>query len=397
VTKAAVGKLVEQLVQSELRSYVRAHELEENSGTRCFEDASSKRLLRFELGRPKEHLWMIVVEYRDRPNLEALLNRGELTSTLKSIEIGALPISSDWDRERLRRWIAHYASHAQFIDFNDASATRFLDAMTLDPKDVEIASETIRKALSDKVLALRGDVAKSELVLPLGTLLIEQEPGFISSRGRVPNYARLSLDEGRRGSASGWFPVDTIAFIPGFYMSRNAREHLLLGFFDEARSAITHVGEWTLAGSGSGDPLRVDIIRDSDHYALRPAKGYVLHLNRGRSEFIALLEREADGWRAIYEHRDVAHSPLETLERALADAPNLFASYKALADYYAAEDEPARSNLFLGLGYLRVHKLPGVAKAKLNLAQAADPSCDGLTEAFAELEALRDTGAQKQH
>jgi len=395
VTKAAVGKLVEQLVRSELRSYVRARELEENAATRCFEDASSKRLLRFELGRPKEHLWMIVVEYRDRPNLEALLNRGELTSTLKSVEIGALPTSSDWDRERLRRWIAHYASHAQLIDFSDASATRFLDAMTPDPKDVEIANEAIRRSLSDRVLALRGDIAKSELVLPFGTLLIEQEPGFISSRGKVPNYARLSLDEGRRGSASAWFPVTTIAFMPGFYMSRNAREHLLFEFFEDARSAITHVGEWTLAGSGSDDPLRVDVVRDSEHYLLRPTKAYVLHLNRGRSEFIALMEREADGWRAIYEHRDIAHSPLETLERALANDPDQFASYKALADYYAAEHEPARSNLFLGLGYLRVHKLPGVAKAKLNLAQAADPGCDGLTEAFAELEALRDMGAQK--
>jgi hypothetical protein len=388
VASPAIDALIRETVARELPDFERAPDLEDSSRALCFEHPASRRLLRFDIGRPKQHAWMIAFSYRVRPELRTLLDRGLPNQDLESAEVGAFPTATARDRERLKRWIAHYAAHFALIDFKDPFLERFLDGFVPDAEDEALGLATIRGGLTDAVLRLRGDVAKSELALPFGTLFVEQEPGHVSSRGQVPAFARLALDQSRVGTPDGWFTVNSIAFAPGLYMSASARERLLSRFFDEARQELATTGAWALVPDTEVDGKKIELVQSAGRLSLRPSRAYVRHLNSGRSAFLRLMQDIVDdSWRGIYEHADVADDSEQALEAALSAAPDQFEPYKALADFHAARGNAARSNVLLALGYLRARKLPGIARSKLELARSADPACPGLAEALAELEA----------
>jgi hypothetical protein len=124
---------------------------------------------------------------------------------------------------------------------------------------------------------------------------------------------------------------------------------------------------------------------------LHPPDTYenVQWINRGArtrpfADFIAPLDEAS--WRSIHDKTATPSDPVALLEAAIAREPRSFAHYKALADHHARAGDQARANLALGLGYLRAHRVLGVARGKLDLAAAVDPNCPGLAEARRELE-----------
>ena len=385
----AMTKVIESTVRRLLPIFSRATDLEENRNALCFEDISTSRLLRFELGRPKEHVWIIVFQYISRPDIHAILDRGLPNPAFTVAASGPLPLRTEDDAERLSRVITLYREHYDLLDFGDPFLSRFLDALVVDQADISLAKRTIRRCLAEAVFDLRGDVAKSELALPFGTIVVEQDPGYVSRVGNVPPFARLVLNENRKASASEWLKVDTVYFFPGIYMSPRAREDLLVTLFDEARQSVQAGNTWELAKGDDGDLREILLVQRAGHFALRPSRDYVIHLNRGRSAFATMLTQlGSNEWVAVYEHQALANDELAVLESQMREHPDQVETYKALADYHAAKGDVARSNLVLGLGYLRARKVPGIARAKLNLAADADPDCAGLAAALAELESF---------
>jgi hypothetical protein len=380
-----IGEFVESAVHRLLPGYERAPELERGRGQLLFENREAKRLLRFDVGRPKDHVWMIAFSFTRRPDVAALDDRAMPHRSFKSAEIGAFPTGGAEDRARLLRWLEHYAKNLHLIQFEDPFLHRFLEAFPLETRDVQLGMETIRRALSEATLGLRGDIPRSELTLPFGTVFVERDPGYVSMSGNVPPFSRVAVDERRKGPAHGWFEVKTVSFVPGFFMSEAARNRLFADFFEAARRELASVGRWQVAADGPSS--RVDMIQSPDGLALEPSRSFVIRLNRGNAAFVHLLEgKNETEWRRLYEHKDAAPSPLAVLEHAIATTPEEFDGYKALADHYAAAGQLAQQNLALGLGYLRARKLPGIARGKLNLARQADSKCPGLDDAFAELE-----------
>jgi hypothetical protein len=380
-----ISKFIEGAVRSLLQGYERARDLERGRDELLFEDRVAKRLLRFDVGRPKDHVWMIAFSFTQRPDVAAIGDRAMPSRNFKSAEIGALPTGGAEDRARLLRWVEHYSKSLELIQFEDPFLHQFLEAFPLETQDVQLGTETIRRALSEAMLGLRGDIPRSELTLPFGTVFVERDPGYVSTSGNVPPFSRVAVDERRKGPAHGWFQVKTVSFVPGFFMSEAARNKLFADFFEAARRDLESVGRWQVAADSSSS--RVDMVQTSEGLALEPSLSFVTRLNRGNDAFVHLLEgKNETEWRRLYEHKDAATSPLAVLVRAVATRPEEFDGYKALADHYAATGQLAQQNLALGLGYLRARKLPGIARGKLNLARQADPNCPGLDDALAELE-----------
>lgn len=386
--RPSLSQVIEETATNELAGYTRARDLEDDIKCLYFENVESHRMVRFELGRPKAHVWMMAFSYSTRPTPRELNNRGLPNPNLRSLNIGPLPMLTPSDEERFVRWVRHYAQHASLIAFDDPFNARFLDAFSLSKDDTALAVETARNLLAARILSLRGDVPKAEVGFPFGTVFVKQEAGFVSPRGSVPPFARLAIDESRRASPSAWLEVNTTTFVPGFYMSDRARDETLRALMEDASRSV----KWSLVSDGE---RRVDLARVATGFALEVSKGYVVHLNRDRPTFLRLIESLADDdWKDLYEKKSVAPNAAETLLARLSEAPGDFSSYKALAEYYAGRNDAARSNLFLGLGYLRVHKLTAVARGKLELARATDSKCEGLVEAFDELAAANSTNSK---
>ena len=64
-----VGKFIERAVHALLPGYTRARDLEGARDELLFEDRGAKRLLRFDIGHPKDHVWMVAFSFVQRPDV----------------------------------------------------------------------------------------------------------------------------------------------------------------------------------------------------------------------------------------------------------------------------------------------------------------------------------------